>query len=81
MAAKRLPEDWNRQYGYSPVLLETFVETNRFRGTCYQAANWIHVGRTQGRGKLDVHNTYSLPLKEIWLYPLTKNFQQILCTP
>lgn len=79
MAAKRLPEDWNRQYNYSPVLLETFVESNRFRGTCYQAANWIHAGRTKGRGKLDVHNTYSLPQKEIWLYPLSKNFQKILC--
>ena len=81
MVSKRLPVDWNRQYGYSPVLLETFVESNRFLGTCYQAANWIPVGRTQGRGKLDVHNTRSLPQKDIWLYPLTKNFKQILCTP
>ena len=81
MAAKRLPRDWNHQYGYSPVLLETFVESDRFQGTCYQAANWIHLGRTQGRGKMDVYNTYSLPKKEIWLYPLTKNFKKILCTP
>lgn len=79
MAAKRLPDDWYRHYSYSPVLLETFVESNRFRGTCYQAANWIHAGRTKGRGKLDVHNTFSLPQKEIWLYPLSKNFQKILC--
>lgn len=81
MAAKRLPWDWNHQYGYSPVLLETFVESDRFQGTCYQAANWIHVGRTQGRGKKDVYNTYSLPQKDIWLYPLTKNFKKTLCTP
>lgn len=80
MAAKRLPRDWNHQYGYSPVLLETFVESDRFQGTCYQAANWIHVGRTQGRGKMDVYNTHSLPKKEIWLFPLTKNFKKILCT-
>ena len=79
MAAKRLPEDWKHHYGYSPVLLETFVESKRFRGKCYQAANWIHAGRTKGRGKLDVHNTYSLPQKEIWLYPLVKNFKKILC--
>lgn len=81
MAGKRLPRDWNHQYGYCPVLLETFVESDRFQGTCYQAANWIHVGRTQGRGKMDVYNTYSLPKKEIWLYPLTKNFKKILCAP
>ena len=79
MTAKRLPQDWNHQYGYQPVLLETFVECNRFRGTCYQAANWIHAGRTKGRGKMDVHNTSSLPQKEIWLYPLSKNFKKILC--
>ena len=65
MVAKRLPGDWNRRYGYSPVLLETFVESNRFHGTCYQAANWIYVGCTKGRGKLDVHNTASLPQKDI----------------
>lgn len=80
MVAKRLPQDWNSRYGYSPVLLETFVESNRFRGTCYQAANWIHVGCTKGRGKLDVHNTASLPQKDIWLYPLTPDFKQVLCS-
>ena len=79
MAAKQLPLDWNLTYGYTPVLLETFVESNRFHGTCYQAANWIHVGRTQGRGKLEQHPAGSLPLKDIWLYPLAKQYKQILC--
>jgi len=79
MVAKRLPNDWSIQYGYQPVLLETFVESHRFRGTCYIAANWIYVGQTKGRGKLDVHNTASLPKKDILLYPLIPTFRQSLC--
>jgi len=51
LAARQLPRDWQQRYGYSPVLLETFVETGRHRGTCYKAANWINVGQTTGRGK------------------------------
>ena len=81
MVAKRLPHDWTTRYGYRPVLLETFVELPRFRGTCYKAANWIYVGQTKGRGKLDVHNTACLPKKAIWLYPLTPAFRQKLCAP
>ena len=80
MAAKKLPEDWQSRYGYRPVLLETFVECDRFLGTSYKAANWIHVGVTQGRGKLDVRNEYALPKKDIWLYPLTSKFRKILCS-
>jgi len=79
MAAKRLPLDWNRCYGYEPVLLETFVDTSRFRGICYRAANWIHVGETQGRGKLDRLHLHALPKKAVFLYPLSKNFRKILC--
>lgn len=75
---RQLPQDWQECYGYKPVLFETFVEQNRFRGTCYRAANWIHVGQTQGRGKLDRQNRYSLPLKDIFLYPLNKLFQRTL---
>jgi hypothetical protein len=70
--------DWQEIYGYRPVLLETFVERDRFLGTCYRAANWIHVGCTQGRGKLDVHTLRQKPVKEIFLFPLTKNFRIIL---
>ena len=76
--ARQLPQDWQARYGYAPVLLETFVECLRFRGTCYRAANWLHVGRTQGRGKLDPHLN-ALPLKEIFLYPLRKHFRRQLC--
>ena len=77
MVSKRLPADWQLRYGYRPVLLETFVESNRFRGTCYKAANWICVGQTQGRGKLGDHNA-AIPKKDIWLYPLIPNFKRML---
>lgn len=78
--AKQLPHDWQKRYGYTPVLLETFVEQERFHGTCYRAANWIHLGQTKGRGKLDRENLHPLPIKDIFLYPLHKDFRQILCT-
>jgi hypothetical protein len=81
MVAKRIPHDWSRLYGYKPVLLETFVESHRFHGTCYKAANWLYVGQTKGRGKLDVHNSASLPKKGIFLFPLSFDFKEILCTP
>jgi len=78
--AKRLPKDWEIRYGYQPFLLETFVEKDRFRGTCYRAANWIYVGETQGRGKLDRNNLRLLPVKNIFLYPLHKQFRDKLCS-
>lgn len=78
LAARRLASDWMQRYAYQPVLLETFVE-QRFAATCYQAANWVSVGKTQGRGKLDRHNQAQLPVKSIWLYPLHKHFRSILC--
>jgi hypothetical protein len=78
-AAKRLGNDWKERYGYEPVLLETFVERSRFRGTCYRAANWIHVGDTQGRGKLDRQHRGLSTVKHIYLYPLHKSFRQKLC--
>lgn len=78
LAAKRLTYDWNVRYKYTPVLLETFVERQRFFGTSYRAANWIHVGQTQGRGKLDRHHQNLVPVKNIYLYPLDKHFQQTL---
>lgn len=80
LAAKQLPHDWVTHYGYRPVLLETFVDGTRFRGTCYQAANWTHVGQTKGRGKLGPSGKQSVPIKAIWLYPLTRHFQQLLNT-
>jgi Domain of unknown function (DUF4338) len=75
---RRLPADWRDAYGYAPVLAETFVETYRFDATSYRAANWIHAGRTQGRGKLDRNHQHALPVKDVYLYPLHRHWQRIL---
>jgi Domain of unknown function (DUF4338) len=77
--AAHLPADWECSYGYRPLLLETLVESARFRGTCYRAANWIRVGQTQGRGRMDrQHRTEGLIRKDIYLYPLCRNVQDRL---
>jgi len=78
LTARRLPDDWAARYAYRPLLLETFVDANRYPGTCYRAANWTHVGTTQGRGKLDRNHSARLPRKDIWLYPLTPDFRSLL---
>jgi Domain of unknown function (DUF4338) len=75
---RRLPADWLDQYGYRPVLLETFVQWPRFSGTAYRAANWVCVGLTKGRGKLEKHHQTVLPQKAIFLYPLRPDFKEIL---
>jgi len=75
---RRLPHDWAARYAYRPLLLETFVDAHRYPGTCYRAANWVHVGTTQGRGKLDRNHTARLPRKDIWLYPLVPGFRSLL---
>ena len=77
--ARQLPLDWHQRYGYAPVLLETFVESQRHRGTCYKAANWTHVGQTTGRGKKSTVHHQIIPIKDIWLYPLRKDFASLLC--
>jgi len=79
LIARQLPHHWHQRYGYRPVLLETFVESERHRGTCYKAANWIHVGQTVGRGKKCPVHQPMLPIKDIWLYPLRKDFARVLC--
>lgn len=79
MVARQLADDWQHRYGYQPALLETFVERPRSHGTCYQAANWLYLGETQGRGKLDVRKQARLPKKAIWVYPLDKSFRRTLC--
>jgi len=76
--AKALPEDWQEQYGYKPVLLETYVERAKFRGTSYKAANWHYVGQTKGRGKLDTKHLNALPIKDVLIYPLNKQYRKKL---
>jgi hypothetical protein len=80
LVSRRIPDDWQVRYAYRPVLLETFVEKQRFTGTCYKAANWQHLGDTQGRGKLDILHRNAQPIKSIWIYPLTRHFQRQLCS-
>jgi hypothetical protein len=75
---RRLAADWQQTYNYRPVVAETFVERDRFAGTSYRAANWIHVGQTTGRGKLDRHHKHQLPVKDIYLFPLHRAYKAIL---
>jgi hypothetical protein len=79
LCAKVVAQDWIERYGVEPVLLESFVERNRFRGTCYRAANWQHVGSTSGRGRQDRERRFSVPVKDIYVYPLSKNAREVLC--
>ena len=79
--APPLPTDWERPYGSAPWLTETFVETPRFTGASYKAANWIHVGTTKGRGKLDRYNEHALPVKDVYLHPLRRDYQRLLSSP
>lgn len=76
--AKILPKDWQKLYNHSVYFLETFVDTERFRGTCYKASNWIFLGNTTGRGKNDQTNKPNRSIKAVWGYPLSKNFREIL---
>ena len=79
LAQKRLAKDWHEVYGYSPLLLETYVESKRFAATSYRAANWIHVGQTRGRGRQDRSHRGKKPIKDIYLYPLQADCQHRLC--
>lgn len=76
--AKRLAGDWQRWYGHPVYFLETFVDPQRFRGTCYRAANWIRLGHTTGRGNNAPTKKPTLPIKEVLGYPLRKDFRQRL---
>lgn len=78
--SRRLADDWQQGYGYRPVLLETFVDRTRFRGTCYEAANWRYLGDTRGRGKLDRHHRAAIPVKKIYALPLIADFREVLCS-
>jgi len=75
---RRLSADWQTKYGHPIVLVETFVERERFRGTVYRAANWQHVGATQGRSRQDRYSTLRVPVKDIYVYPLARRFREVL---
>jgi len=78
-AAVILARDWVARYAVEPVLLETLVDRSRYRGTCYRAANWTSVGQTQGRGRMDRSGQAHGPVKEIFLYPLRRDWRGQLC--
>lgn len=75
MILRAVPADFENRYGFYPWLVESFVDTTCFSGTCYRAANWIQVGCTQGRGRQDRHWEMAETLKDIYLYPLEKAFR------
>lgn len=77
--ARRISRDWQSKYAHRLVLLETFVDPARFVGTCYRAANWRFVGHTQGRSRNDRHKTLRVPVKSVYLYPLTRHYRTWLC--
>jgi Domain of unknown function (DUF4338) len=75
---RRLSADWQAKYGHGIALVETFVERDRFRGTLYQAANWQRIGSTQGRTRQDRNFRLHVPVKDVYVYPLARNFRKIL---
>ena len=76
---KILSADWEQLYHHPVHFIETFVNTPRYKGTCYRAANWVYMGKTTGRGKDDQTNKPNRPVKEVLGYPLVKNFREKLC--
>ena len=76
---RRIAGDWQVKYGHPVVLLETFVERDRFAGTCYRAANWVRIGETTGRSRADRHRTLQVPVKELYVRPLRSDFRAALC--
>jgi hypothetical protein len=77
--ARRVRADWQSKYGHPIHALETFVDRDRFRGTCYQAANWVRLGSTQGRTRNDREHHIRAAVKDVYLYPLSLNFRKELC--
>ena len=79
LISRRISSDWLVKYGHPVYLLETFVERDRFAGTCYKAANWTCVGKTTGRGRDSINHQVTLPVKDVYVLPLTKDFRKKLC--
>jgi hypothetical protein len=77
--ARRIAADWQAIYAHPVYLLETFIDPERFAGTCYRAANWIYLGLTTGRGKDDQTNRPNRSLKQLWVCPLRPDFRRRLC--
>lgn len=78
LIVRRIRADWQTKYGHPVHALETFVERSRFKGTCYQAANWLRLGETKGRARNDRENRIRVAVKDVYLYPLTSDFRREL---
>lgn len=79
IAIRQVPKDWERRYCYRPVMFESFIDKGKFKGVCYQASNWRYIGTTTGRGRMDRHHKKHLSSpKELYVYPLHKNFRKEL---
>jgi len=76
---RRLSQDWQSKYGHGIVLVESFVERERFAGTSYKAANWRCLGATSGRTRQDRHHRLRVPVKDLYLYALQRRFREALC--
>lgn len=80
--ARRISADWQQLYGHPIWLLESFVDIERFKGTCYRGANWQCLGPSRGRGTKSTTQQKITSIKELWVYPLSRNFrQQLLVQP
>jgi hypothetical protein len=79
--AAQISDDWQRMYGHPIYFLETFVDPERFRGTCYRAANWVAMGKTTGRGKQSDSRVPNRSIKEVLGYPLHRRFRELLGAP
>ncbi len=75
---RRLSGDWKHRYGTDIALVETFVDTTRYAGTCYKAANWFKVGQTKGRSRQDGDRKLKVSVKDIFVYPLRDDFRRVL---
>ncbi len=79
LITRRIRTDWMEKYGHPIHALETFVDQDRFRGTCYRAANWRHLGQTKGRTRNEKEHRIRASFKDVFLYPLTLNYAEELC--
>ncbi len=76
-----MPFDWQAKYGYKPLLVETFVDCERFKGTCYRAANWIYLGKTEGKGRRGAKYFFHGKIRDYYVYPLGKDALSLLKQP
>jgi hypothetical protein len=76
LVMKQLPSDFEKSYALRPLLVESFVDTNHFKGTCYKAANWELIGKTKGRGRQDSGMEFKESIKDIYVYPIEKDFRE-----